>query len=770
MQIEVKLSLDGAEGYQRCSSTLANHRVKEECYYDVFFDFPYHALQERNNVLRLRVQCDPASVQVYHTDTAASPLAVGVKDNYDPDAEYEALLRSCRREAHPPSTSGDAGATVAVTAADPASAELDSNARRPRFLAGATGKLVFKSVNRVESGDQTSFVDEDPQVPPDVVEDLLRLVPESLFRTGDVSASSAPYHAEDAFARLSAYARRQQRERNSAGDSAVARILAQLRSIASAYAAAESDAVSLEADKTSSNVHYTQVRFAAMGPNALRQRSVTVQKRPRDEGNGADTAADADTGAVAVAAPRLEVVAGYTTLRKVYTYAPLLALQGGETAAQALSERDREFREKLRVRLDASYFLGRHVIYELEVPECGAYVGDIKAEACQFLSQLGVPFSSTSESKFQRYAQYVAATRTAEQDASDVKLRLSSLNGYEEVLRHLPELIGSTVAPAATSTAAAADAASRSPHNSQERRYVSNTEVRPVSGVAGDDDGDVLWHTDSSGYLQETNEDVFFDDAGETLRRRHSFLRLRTQAHARKHFLTLKAHQVFKDGQQSSLTTNVGVSETVALALLSNPTQFLHDYAQKFAVVQTLWHQFGMRELRRTAAFTTERLTVPWWTSRVQPSTMQRSWSAAAPSTNAPQSQPIYTSASYFLSQQQQQQPQQCRDDGTTVVVAAPVAAAAAARVSPLVPPLLLHLDKTVYKLTSSGPRVPFSQTRSWGERRCEMYEIEVTNIAAPTDPRAVVEELTFVLQGLGVEWTVGVRSKLEQHFFLAEE
>ncbi|CAJ1007565.1 hypothetical protein Q4I28_002878 [Leishmania naiffi] len=738
MQIEVKFSLEDAESYHRTLHTLANHHLRDEYYYDLFFDFPYSALQERSSVLRLRVPCDPAPVYAYSVMPAPSASA-GSNSNYDPEAEYEALLRACRGKAPSPIDAAAASNVSACVHATTATANPGADCVSahglplPTFTPGALGKLILKEKNTVEQGHQMCFVVEDAQVPSAVVEALVRLVPESLFTAGVVpSTKVADGSASDAFAVLSAYAQQHPCSDDGAGESAIVRILSQLSAVARDYALSNGTGAPTS-DPESSNTHFAQIRFAAMGTRATymhqqlstSQQTCDMKSGKMDDGDGAGGAA---------VVPRLEAVAGFMTLRKVFAYAPLVALQQASLKALDLTESEREFREGLRVRLDASYLLPGLTIYELEVPKCGVAVDDVATEVGNFLRQLGVAFHVGSESKFTRYTQYLAATREAEQDANDVKLRLTNVNGYEEVQRNLQQLI----LPAYAANA----------QSSQERRYISNTEVSLAEDEEAGDDR-TWWHTNPSGYVKETNEDFFFDSPEQTLRRGKSFLRLRKQLHANKYLLVLKAHQMFSGGQQNSLSSKVSVSEGVARALIENPTQFLHEYAEHFAVVKTVWKEFGVRELCRAATFTTERLTVPWWAAQVQQSTLQRSWASGASLALAQQSQPIHTTS--CLLQQQQ---------GFGV----------AGKPQP-VPPLLIHLDRTLYRLPADAqaPRIPFSQCHSWGDRQCETYELEVTNIVAPTEPKDVVAELTAVLNRLGVEWTVGVRSKLEQYFSLME-
>ncbi|KAG5507035.1 hypothetical protein JKF63_05781 [Porcisia hertigi] len=746
MQIEVKLLLDSAEGYQRTILTLANHHLKDECYYDLFFDFPYAALQERSSVLRLRVPCNPACVDDRPATSPPSPGASG-NNNYDPEAEYDAFMRACRGEG----SLGTKGAGDSSSSASPhavgttLSMQGDDGSLRglptPLFIPGAPGKLVLKQKNTVEQGHQMSFVVEDAHVPSAVVESLVQLVPRSLL-TGAPSASAGVDGVlGDIFPILSAYAQQHPLNDDGTGESAIARILSHLTDVARSYAPYHK-ATELAPDVDNSNAHFTQVRFAAMGASTVyTQQQIALSQGSSREGRGrpgADGRSDAAT-----LCPQLVAVAGFMTLRKLFAYAPLIALQQGTNGALELTGSEMEFREGLRIRLDVSYILPGLTIYELEVPNCGVVVDEVSTEVSNFLRLLSVSFQKGSESKFVRYVQYQSATREAEQNANDVKLRLTNVNGYEEVRRNLEHFIQATSATSA--------------EGSRDRRHISNTEVDLVDDDddAGNDDS--WWRASGDGYVQETNEDFFFDSPEEALRRGQSFLRLRKQHHSNKFVLVLKAHQAFNGGQQNSLSSKVRVCEAVARALLGNPTKFLHEHVEHFAVMRTVWVEFGVRELCRTAAFTTERLTVPWWSAQAQQPTFQRNWGGGALSAlTQQQSQLVDPSSSYYLSQQQQQQ----HHHGYGAVFG----------LTP-VPPLLIHLDRTVYRLPSKSQtsRIPFSQSQSWGARQCETYEMEVTNIMAPTEPKDVVSELTMVLNGLGVEWSVGVRSKLEQYFSLIE-
>ena len=797
MQIEVKLCIDNAEGYARTAQTLASHHLKDECYYDFFFDYCYRALQERNSVLRLRVPCELANVaavplsdegqpsstteasgNVNRTeDKTAAATAVeagggsGVS-NYDPDAEYEAFLRACRGQGTSDGTvtrrgtAGEAstnGATAVVF--NPSAAARLRVLPRPLLVAGATGKLFLKQKNTVQGGHQMNFVAEDDDVPADVVEALVHLVPESLFLTGTVAVPDPPAAAgastassstaENAFRILSVYAQRRPRVDGGDGDSAIARIVKHLREIARVYTptAGLPSCVGKRARSGSqeSDAHFTQVRFAAMGARtAFTQQQLGTSALDEEE-DGQQQQQQLQQQQP----PLLVPVGGFLTLRRIYAYTGIC--QGvGEGDGKPGSPQEAELREALRVRLDTSFLLPGFAIYELEVPKCGVVVEDVKEEVCNFLAKLGVQYHTGSESKYARYVHYLAATREEEHDAMDVKLRLTNVNGYTEVRRNLQRL----TQPAGSAVAAGPGDAPRFP---QEKRYMSNTEVDDEDGEDGASD-DTWWQTNPNGYLQEINEDFFFDSPGQVLRRGQTFLRLRKQRHLNKYFLVLKAHQVFSGGQQKSLSSTLELSEVVARALIDHPTQFLRAHYDNFPLMKTIWEEFGVRELCRTATFTTERLTVPWWSSTTQPSTLPRSWasvSAANGQTIAPQSQPIYASASYLLSQQQQQQQQQEGGEDIERRVTQP----------PLVPPLLIHLDKTMYKLPADVKvaRAPFTQSRPWVDRQCETYEIEVTNIDGSTDPKEVVNELTGLLNGLGVEWTVGVRSKLEQYFTLID-
>lgn len=824
MQIEVKLSIDSVEGYERASRTLSSHHLKDECYYDVFFDFTYRALQERNSVLRLRVPCELESVAdaTAHANGAQDDCADEVaeheatlekaRDNasnlerieearggsssvysgggYDPDAEYEAFLRACRGHSSGTDNAGapttSSGGASANTLNPPAVhfGNLNATARtkrtlpQPIFIPNANGKLFLKQKNTVQEGHQMNFVAEDADVPSDVVAALVALVPDSLYTTGMIfspaQATAGEAAATNAFAVLSAYAQRRPRSDDGSGDSAVARIVAHLRDIARAYAPSTRTSFGgvkrARSGSQESDAHFTQVRFSAMGSRTaytqqqLATSALTENEEPSPGSLQQQQRRSGSVGA-AVPVPRLEAVGGFLTRRRLYAYTGVHQALGNDGGATAGSPREAERRETLRVRLDTSFLLPGFAIYELEVPKCGVAVEDVKEEVCAFLKKLAVPYHAGSESKYARYVHYLAATREEEHDAMDVKLRLTNVNGYEEVRRNLQRL--TQPAGATGGAIASASLSGEAPRASQEKRYVSNTEVDDEDGDAGGGGGDddTWWQTNPSGYLQETNEDFFFDSPKATLRQGQTFLRLRKQRHLNKYILVLKAHQVFTGGQQRSLSSKLDLSEGVAHDLIENPTKFLRDHHDNFSLMKTIWEEFGVRELCRTATFTTERLTVPWWSATTQPSTLQRSWCSGSANGPAlpPQSQPIYTSTSYLLSQKQQQQ----QSDECDLF-----ASASGKQLSPPVPPMLIHLDKTLYKLPPNvkpPARVPFSQGRPWADRQCETYEIEVTNIESSTEPKMVIAELTELLNSMGVEWTTGMCSKLEQYFSLID-
>lgn len=807
MQIEVKLSIDSADGYARTAQTLAHHHKKDEFYYDLFFDFSYRALQERHSVLRLRVPCEPNSVAsaapaapalttsdvragLANTDVAAEGVsgAAGEAEGnhssnsnagYDPDTEYEAFLRACRGHSVSNGAAGSAAGhhadtastTASTTAAGARKALLLSGLPQPIFVAGAPGKLSLKQNNIVQRGHQMNFVAEDADVPADVVEALLRLVPPSLFATGHIPAAEArpaDTTLTNAFPVLSAYAQRRPRTDDGSAESPIARIVAHLTDTARAYTPAASTTgfagKRARSESQEADAHYTQLRFSSMGARSTytQQQLATSALAEAELEEGKDespvrgsASGSGAAGAGAAVVPHVEAVGGFMTRRQLYAYTGVYQAVCEESSG---SVNDKALRETLRLRLDTSFLLPGFAIYELEVPKCGVAVEDIAAEVSTFLHKLSVRFHTGSESKYARYVHYLAAMHDVELDAMDVKLRLTNVNGFEEVRRNLQRL----TQPASTSSAM--PGIGETPRSSQDKRYVSNTDVDDAT--AEDVDDDTWWQTNPSGYLQETNEDFFFDTPGQTLRRGQTFLRLRKQRNQNKYILVLKAHQVFSGGQQNSLSSTLELAEAVAHDLIDNPTQFLSDHRENFSLMKTIWDEFGVRELCRAATFTTERLTVPWWSAMTQLATLQRSWTSACggggggggPSARQRHSQPIYTSTSYLLSQRQQQQR---KGEGGEAGAPQP----------PLVAPLLIHLDKTLYKIPANmkAPRAPFSQGRPWAERQLETYEIEVTNIDALTEPKAVIYELTELLKNMGVEWSVGVRSKLEQYFALLE-
>jgi adenylate cyclase class IV len=776
MQIEVKLSIDNAEGFERAMHTLSSHHIKEECYYDFFFDFSFRALQERDSVLRLRVPCElqsgaeaTAASVVSHTNcpiSAAGDVKSGGGSNYDPEAEYEAFLRVCRGQGK--DNSGVAAAqggvdgetplplpptSVASGAAGAAGAAWQRSLPRPTLIAGASGKLFLKQKNTVQEGHQMNFVAEDADVPADVVEALVRLVPESLFTTGMVSVPgqrASDTKATNAFSVLTEYAQR----RPSSENSAISRIMAHLYNVARAYTPAERTGFvgkRARSGSQESDAHFTQVRFSSMGARTTytqKQRATCALAEEEEDQQQQQQRKSGSSGIAVSQGLRLEVVGGFLTRRRIHHYIGIHQALGEDAPG---SPREAELQEALRVRLDTSLLLPGLAIYELEVPKCGVAVEDVKEEVCLFLNKLGVHYHPASESKYARYVHYLAATRDEERDAMDVKLRLTNVNGYEEVRRNLQQLIKPCESG---DTGALAGASAEAPRGSSEKRYMSNTEVDDEDG----NDSDTWWQTNPDGYLQEKNEDFFFDSPEGTLRRGQTFLRLRKQHHLHKYILALKAHQVFRGGEQTSISSELNLSEVVAHELIDNPTQFLRDHCDKFPLMKTIWDEFEVRELLRTVNFTTDRLTVPWWAAKSQVSTLQRSWADVPANGTAlpPQSTPIYTSRSFLLSQRQQRQEQKEHQKDAQ---------------PPPVAPLLIHLDKTLYEVPPKAKvtRVPFSQDRPWVDRQCATYEIEVTNIESCTEPKEVIRELTEWLNGIGVEWTIGVRSKLEQYFALIE-
>lgn len=406
----------------------------------------------------------------------------------------------------------------------------------------------------------------------------------------------------------------------------------------------------------------------------------------------------------------------YSSVRKVYRY-----IQG------SAADIGTDLRERLRLRVDRTLFpFGEK--YELEVPNVDEPLDDVMKELKTLLTKMGINYQLGSESKYARFINGMRARDAQSQEVQDVKLRLTSRSGYEEVLKNLEAIVNAAAI------------------QRQNQRLGTNASVDrrdptdEPSAVVEDAGGEGI---DAPLYEEEAHENFFFDGPDMELRAQNCFLRLRRFNSRDNYQLVLKERQTFRGGRQESQTSKMDLSQDVALALLQRPETFLAIYHEQNAVAGTLWHHFGLRTLSSCAFFRTHRLTVPWWSAQSQRPTVGHQIDGAG-------TQHASVSEALLLSQQQRS-------------ATAPV------------PPLVLHLDRSQYEIPVTSTRTPASSQFSapilvnfeTGHRVFEMYELEVSSIAPSSSPGEVMKELTMVLDGMGVEWASGTQSKLEQYYHL---
>lgn len=547
-------------------------------------------------------------------------------------------------------------------------------------LTGVTGKLVFKQNNVVDKGHQMTFVLEDDSVPNAVVADL-------------ISGRSDPYTI------LSDYATRvRSANPNGGSDAAIVRIMERVQ-----YKADQlRQAVKLPDEESihESDAYYRQVRYTACNSALNSQCQPTTFFE-------------------------LTAVGGYISTRKTYRY-----LYPSHVNCQPTDE---PWRMSLRLRLDRTLFpFGER--YEVEVPRIDApALEDVTRELSKFLNVLGVTFQLGSESKYARFVRGVQCQKAPAQDVTDVKLCITSINGYMEVRKNLEAILLGTSS------------------DSNDKRSIATTDLN-TSGHC-----DVTEESIDS--RTEYHENYFFDGPQDELSKQRCFLRLRRLNAGHHYTLVLKEKQRFVDGRQENRTSKTDLSPDVASELLSEPSHFLVKQHNHNAVASVLWHQFGLRRLCGTVSFTTTRISAPWWSAQSQHTSFAPPLSGAdgnvAPTLtlqNMPQ-ELLYT---------------------------------AHANAKPgTVPPLIIHLDMSHHTIPAhlalacqrkgylmaqaTGTKYPIKFNPENGLWTVELYEVEVSNLAPGVVPGDVLQELTTVLEGIGVEWKSGLQSKSEQHWALLD-
>ncbi|CCW60792.1 unnamed protein product [Phytomonas sp. EM1] len=796
MEFEIKVLLADTSDYQILTKALAPLFVKEETYCDYFFDFENEALTQTDSVVRLRVPIqkpNPSTLPIWcggnvfrNKQENEGERFVPTPDTVTGDSCYEHFLSSCRgpnpirqqmqiqeqqRAAACGVGSVDAEVASASSVNDPHNdlsplaalgLSLDpADENTMNLVEGACGRLVFKQNNKVTDGCQLNFIQEDNNVPPDVVKDLLL-------------QGRNNGHATSLFRVLERYAEQRQHEfmqqdsiqqQGSSGSdqnkAPILQILERLRYISNQIRKCAPLQVEAGSEDDGGNFYYSQVRHAA--------------------GTHLQLSTLAETQASNFPPYELINMGHYISTRRTYRY-----LRGifstesdsdsndlllGKVASTCTSTctKEQSWRDNLKIRIDKTFYpFGEK--YELEVSQIdGPLEDEILAEIKALLIKLQVKYYLGSEGKYARFIREMRNEYVQSQNVQDVKLRLSSFSSYEEVRNNLNEIMMSVQGDSA------ADPNENCRIEGSRKRQRKCHELLPNAMAPINEHTCELTASD----LTEFQENYFFDGPNRELHQQKCFLRLRCYNHTAYYTLVLKENQSFKDGQQISRTSKVKPSADVARMLIQNPTQFLLAEREHNAIARRLWGYFGLRSLCDTVRFTTTRVTVPWLSAQSQRASPMHGVDASA--------------LGRCLSQgsvSSQSMPASTRIDFTlrpTAHAVHPFVGVPGSRQcdeeANVVEPLQIHLDRTQYLLPSrlkEGPQQSFgpplrtqvtfnhpSIVDKQSDECCELYEIEVTNIMPYTSPSAVMEELTHILDGIGVEWRPGIQSKLDQYYTL---
>lgn len=198
--------------------------------------------------------------------------------------------------------------------------------------------------------------------------------------------------------------------------------------------------------------------------------------------------------------------------------------------------------------------------FEVEVPNITVPVHDIASEVSAFLGRIGVPFEFAEESKFQRFAHGMQATKSSSHMVQDVKVVLSSLEDVQ--------------------------------------RVCSNLEASILS--------------------QKQQENHFYDGFDDELGRHGTFFRLRHELEGNKFSAVLKEHQDVDSGSQVNWTQELELSPDVAHGILHDPTGFL-SLASTNTLASALKDKFKVTRLRSIGGFSTNRRVFAWPNASCQP-------------------------------------------------------------------------------------------------------------------------------------------------------
>lgn len=789
MQVEIKVLLGDTSDYHRLTSVLAPLLLSEESYEDYFFDFPSGSLTEEGSALRLRVPCAVPDGKTSPPEPSPSKVrCVTATNEAGLQNECPSLSPELNQGSElyrPPRPDVAATQTVMFHGFDTAPPPQPPQVPEASESARPLGRLVFKQRNTVEKGHQINFTVEDKHVPWEVVERLIskrenafhvlrdyadhqeQLQRDGLLLSSSSSSSTSAASSVSAAGRIVERLRYiAQKLKEASGGSLH---VSQDNECEEEENAAKKNKVSEDAEE--SNRYYGNVRYAA---GAVSAASLSPSREERDRAQHINC--------------DLVFMGSYRSTRKTYHY---LQSQPGQcpsdlgggpstifaarTDADGLTaeeppQQDREWRSRLVIRIDKTlYPFGER--YEIEVPRvddsgCGGLLESVMEELTHFLTSLQIKYQFGSEGKYQRFIRGIRSLDAVPEMVQEVKLRLTNINGYNEVKRNLEQLMADGGGGRGPLSATQQYRQERGESASQKRRIAttdldtSGTQSQPVCEA-------ILDYTSST----ERQENYFFDGPHGELAGQSCFLRLRRSttvsdmgaAGKVRYVLTLKENNSFSQGTQTNRTSKTTLSADVARALLDDPTAWLKAHHDLIAVASALWNGFELRQLQPSASFSTERITVPWWSAQCQRMTAARMRGGA----------PASVSPTFFP-------PPEGGDTQPRRHGRAGSGGAAMATV----PPLLIHLDRSRYQVTAPNAakrqRVPFStfsMSQAGGDggdggggggqaQTFELYEVEVTNITSAA-PSTVMEELTAVLDGMGVEWQTGVQSKLSQYYTL---
>lgn len=201
--------------------------------------------------------------------------------------------------------------------------------------------------------------------------------------------------------------------------------------------------------------------------------------------------------------------------------------------------------------------------FEVEVPNIAVPVQDVAADVATFLASAGAVFEFAEESKFQRFAHGMEASKAKSHMVQEVKVVLAAEEDFNKVVDNL------------------------------EQNFLS----------------------------QQQQDNYFYDGFDNELAAQGAFFRLR---HVNHHtfYTVLKEHQDVDSGSQVNWTQESELSADVAHRLMQNPSSFL-ELAESNTTAHALRQRFQMERLRSIGSFSTIRRVYGWPTAQSQPRGLQ---------------------------------------------------------------------------------------------------------------------------------------------------